>query len=244
VSEQLAGQLAVVTGAGSGIGRAIALALAADGVDVCLAGRRPDALDETATEARRTGARGQTWVFPLDVSDDIELTRLRDRLRSEHDGVDILVHAAGAHTLGAIDETPVADLDAQYRINVRGPYLLTQLLLPFLRARRGQIVFLNSTAGLQARARVGAYAASKHALRALADTLREEINPDGVRVLSVYPGRTATPLQAAIHAAEGRPYRPERLLQPEDVAAAVVHTLALDRTAEVTDLRVRPMQKA
>ena len=103
---------------------------------------------------------------------------------------------------------------------------------------------MNSTVGLQARAGVGAYAASKHALRAVADALREEVNPDGVRVLSVYPGRTATPQQAAIHAEEGTPYRPERLLQPADVAAAVVHALTMDRTAEITDLRVRPMQKA
>src|SRR5439155_600717 len=82
------------------------------------------------------------------------------------------------------------------------------------------------------------------ARRAVADALREEVNPDGVRVLSVYPGRTATPQQAAIHAEEGTPYRPERLLQPADVAAAVVHALTMDRTAEITDLRVRPMQKA
>ena len=239
----LAGQLALVTGAGSGIGRAIALELAAGGVGVWLVGRGAPALEETAAEAQRN-ATGRAWSHPLDVADDAALLQLRDRLAAESDGLDILVHCAGAHFLGPVAEAPVAQLDVQYRVNVRGPYLLTQLLLPMLRARRGQVVFVNSSAGLHARACVGSYAASKHALRAIADALREEVNADGVRVLSVFPGRTATPLQAAIHAEESKPYRPERLLQPEDVAAAVVNALALDRTAEVTDLRVRPMQKA
>jgi NADP-dependent 3-hydroxy acid dehydrogenase YdfG len=94
---------------------------------------------------------------------------------------------------------------------------------------------------LEARAHVGAYAATKHALKALADALRQEVNADGVRVISVYPGRTATPLQEVLHAQEGKPYFPERLLQPRDVAAAVLHALGMDRTAEVTDIRVRPM---
>lgn len=244
MNEAFAGMTALVTGASSGIGRAIALELAAAGVGVWLVARRVDALEATAAEVRRRGGGACAWIFPLDVGNDEDLGRLRDRLEKENHGLDILVHAAGTHFLGAVADAPVAQLDQQYRVNVRGPYLVTQLLLPLLRSRRGQIVFVNSTVGLQARAGVGAYAASKHALRALADALRDEVNPDGVRVLSVYPGRTATPQQEAIHAEEGKPYRPEGLLQPEDVATAVVHALAMDRTAEVTDLRVRPMQKA
>jgi short-subunit dehydrogenase len=86
-------------------------------------------------------------------------------------------------------------------------------------------VFINSTAGLTASANVAQYAATKHALRAIADSLREELNPDGVRVVSVYPGRTATPLQARLHTLEGRDYRPDRLAQPEDVASVVMSAL-------------------
>ena len=239
--ETFAGKLALVTGASSGIGRAIALELATSGVAVWLVARRAEELEATAAAARRSGACA--WTYPLDLGNDEALEQLRARIAKDGDGLDILVHAAGTHFLGAVADAPVAQLDQQYRVNVRGPYLLTQLLLPLLRSRRGQIVFVNSTAGLQSRAGVGAYAATKHALRALADALRDEVNPHGVRVLSVYPGRTATPQQEAIYAEEGKPYRPEGLLQPEDVAAAVVHALAMDRTAEVTDLRVRPMQK-
>jgi NADP-dependent 3-hydroxy acid dehydrogenase YdfG len=91
---------------------------------------------------------------------------------------------------------------------------------------------------------VGQYAASKHALRAIADSLRDEVNPDGVRVLSVFLGRTASPMQADIYRAEGRRYQPEQLMQPEDVAAVVINALSLPRTAEVTEVRMRPMRKA
>ncbi|MGC1265320.1 MAG: SDR family NAD(P)-dependent oxidoreductase, partial [Candidatus Acidiferrum sp.] len=140
-------------------------------------------------------------------------------------------------------ESPIADLELLYKTNVEGPYALTQAVLPMMKARRGQIVFINSSVGLTARAGVGAYAASKHALKAIADALRAEVNESGVRVISVYPGRTATPQQEKIHELEGRAYNAERLLQPEYVAQAVLNALEMPRTAEVTDIQIRPMRK-
>jgi NADP-dependent 3-hydroxy acid dehydrogenase YdfG len=136
------------------------------------------------------------------------------------------------------------DFDRQYRVNVRAPYLLTQLLLPRIISSRGQIVFVNSSAGLHARKGVGQYAATKHALRGIADSLREEVNEHGVRVLSVFLGRTASRMQANVYGREGRPYRPELLLQPDDVASVIVHALELPRTAEVTDIHLRPLLKS
>jgi len=136
-------------------------------------------------------------------------------------------------------------LDLQYSTNVRAPYLLTQRLLPLLITSRGQIVFINSSVGLAAnRPNIGQYAATKHALKALAESLREEVNPKGVRVLSAYLGRTATPMQEALFRAEGNTYHPETLLQPEDVASMIVHALMLPSTAEVTDINIRPMRKS
>jgi len=126
-----------------------------------------------------------------------------------------------------------------YRTNVRLPFLLTQALLPFLKAKQGQIVFVNSSQGLHAQANTGPYAATKHALKGLADSLRDEVNTDGVRVLSIYPGRTATPLVKALFELEGRPYRPEVLLQTEDIAQTVLNALLLARTAEITNLEIR-----
>lgn len=240
MSEGLKGQGAVITGAGSGIGRALALALAGQGVNVQLVGRRAETVAETAALARAAGVEAQPHA--ADLSNDADLAQLC-RTLAALSRLDVLIHSAGVFAMGKIESAPVAELDEHYRVNVRAPYVLTQAMLPQLKTSGGQVVFVNSTAGLNARAQVGAYAASKHALKALADSLREEVNAEGVRVLSVYPGRTASPMQARVHAREGRPYSPERLMQPEDVAAVIVNALVLPRTAEVTDLHLRPFRK-
>jgi aminopeptidase-like protein/NADP-dependent 3-hydroxy acid dehydrogenase YdfG len=236
----LEGRTCVVTGASSGIGAAIALALTAEGATVCGVGRRREGLDETAS---RVNGAGRFVACEADLLDDREPERLTSALIERHGHVDVLVHAAGTIALGAVETAAVEDLDRLYATNVRAAYRLTQGLLPALRDSQGQIVFINSTVGLAARANVAQYAATKQALRAIADSLREEVNPLGIRVLSVYPGRTATPLQAGVHEDEGRPYSPERLVQPADVASLVVNALTLPRSAEVTDITVRPMLK-
>ena len=144
-----------------------------------------------------------------------------------------------------MERARIEDFDVQYATNVRVPYVLTQRLLPLLTTARGQIVFINSSVGLVARRpEVGQYSATKHALKAIADSLREEVNPKGIRVLTVYLGRTATPMQEALYRQEGRVFHPEALLQPEDVASVVVHTLNLPPSAEVTDISIRPIIKA
>lgn len=159
--------------------------------------------------------------------------------------VDVLVHSAGVIQLAPMEHARIADLDRQYATNVRAPYALTQHFLPLLSSARGQVVFINSSAGLMAkRPEAGQYSATKHALKAMADSLREEVNSRGIRVLTVYLGRTATPMQEALHRGAETPYHPEALLQPEDVASVVVHTLMLPSTAEITDISMRPMQKA
>ena len=159
--------------------------------------------------------------------------------------VDVLIHCAGVICQGAMEHAHIEELDLQYATNVRAPYLLTQHLLPLLTTTRGQIVFINSSAGLSAkRPEVGQYSATKHALKAIADSLREEVNAKGIRVLTLYLGRTATPMQEALSRQEGKVYHPEKLLQSEDVASIVVHALMLPATAEITDISMRPMIKA
>lgn len=238
---KLHGRIAVVTGAGSGIGRAIAGALADQGATLCLVGRTPAALEDTANGL--DSANVTTRCYATDLTHDDQVQALAEQLRNDWDAVDILVHSAGVHAMGRLEVAPVAEFDLQYRTNVRAPYLLTQSLLQLLRQRQGQVVFINSSAGLSARGVVGSYAATKHALKAVADSFRDEVNADGLRVLSMYLGRTASPMQARIHAMEGKPYDPEYLLQPNDVAAVVLNALCLPRTAEVTDIRIRPLRK-
>jgi NADP-dependent 3-hydroxy acid dehydrogenase YdfG len=237
----LHGHIAVVTGAGSGVGQAIALALAVQGTTLCLVGRTPATLEATACDAKN--AKVAACCYPTDLTHDSAVQALAEQLQREWDAIDILVHSAGVFAMGTLEATPVMELDLQYRTNMRAPYLLTQALLPLLRRRQGQVVFINSSVGLAARGQVGPYAATKHALRALADSFRDEVNTEGVRVLSVYLGRTASPMQAMMHAMEGKPYHPEHLLQPSDVAAVVLNALCLPRTAEVTDISIRPMRK-
>jgi NAD(P)-dependent dehydrogenase (short-subunit alcohol dehydrogenase family) len=169
---------------------------------------------------------------------------LAQRVLERADPPDVLIHSAGLYARGDTATAALDAFDRQLAANLRGPYQLTQLLLPRLRAARGDVVFVNSTQGLAASPRVGQFAATQHGLKAIADSLRAEVNADGVRVLTLHLGRTATPRQQAIFAAEGRAYAPDLLLQPEDVAAMTLAALRLPRTAEVTSLAMRPAVKS
>ena len=183
-------------------------------------------------------------MIKSDLTMDSAVQDLARLLEAEFKPLDVLVHCAGAFTTGKIEETAVGQLDALFRANVRLPFALTQALLPLLKLRPGQIVFINSSQGLAARADTGPYAATRHALKALADSLRQEVNADGIRVLSVYLGRTATPRMKSLYEAEGREYQPELLLQAEDIAQAVMASLQMPRTAEITNIEIRPLIKS
>lgn len=236
------GQTAVITGGGSGVGAAVALALAEAGASVHLIGRRPNMLESIATKVRSLGSEATCYLANLSVSrDQVELTQ---RLTHSLSRVDVLIQNAAGYIAGPIERANLADFDELYQTNVRAPYVLTQALLPMLKAQRGQVVFINSSSGMSAKPMSAQYDSTKHALRALADSLRGEVNLYGIRVLSVYLGRTASEMQEQICKLEGKPYRPELLLQPEDVASIILKALSLPRTAEVTDIHIRPMIKA
>lgn len=236
------GQTAVVTGGGTGVGAAVALALAEAGANLHLVGRRAGMLEAVGTKARAMGVEATS--HSADLSTDRGQLQLAQQLVRDLPGVDILVQNAAVHSIAAFDQADLADLDTLFNINVRAPYALTQALLPMLKARHGQIVFINSSSGVLAKPMTAQYDATKHALKAIADSLRGEVNADGIRVMSIYLGQTATEMQARIYRAQNKPYRPERLLQPADVASVIVNALSLPRTAEVTDIHIRPMVKS
>jgi NADP-dependent 3-hydroxy acid dehydrogenase YdfG len=237
----LGGRLALVTGASSGIGQAIAIALSRRGANICAIGRKSAGLANTVSVAQQSS---QASSFQVDLAGERDFEPLFKHLE-EAGSLDILVHCAGVIRQNPMADACVEDLDLQYATNVRAPYALTKRLLPLLTASRGQVVFVNSSAVLNAsRAETGQYAATKQALRAIADSLREEVNSKGVRVLSVYLGRTATPMQEALFREEKRAYHAETLLQPEDIASVVVQALMLPPTAEITDISIRPMRKS
>ena len=171
------------------------------------------------------------------------MRRLATELAAAESPVDLLVHCAGALEMGLVADFSIAQLDSLYHVNVRAPFLLTQLLLPQLVHSRGQVVFINSSAAIAPNTALAGYSSTKSALKSIADCLRMEVNTSGIRVMSVYPGKTASVMQQRAHAAAGKPYDAASLMQPEDVAQMVLSALALPATAEMTDLHIRPMKK-
>lgn len=224
----------VITGAGSGIGNLIAERLAA----------RDDRLVLVVRDAAR--ADDLVHAFPGSVAVVADLANpgaLAGAVRDADgipDRIDSVIHAAGIVELGRVGDLPVSAWESQLAVNLTAPAELTRLLLPRVRAARGQVVFVNSGAGLTAHPQWAAYAASKHGLKALADALRGEEAEHGVRVTTVYPGRTATPMQAEVHAQEGAAYDPDRWIDPASVVTAVLTALDLPRDAVISDLTVRP----
>jgi NADP-dependent 3-hydroxy acid dehydrogenase YdfG len=220
--------LALVTGASRGIGAAVATALAPTH-DLLLGGRDTTAL---AAVAGRLGERALPW--PVDLTDPAALAAATERI----DELDVLVHSAGVGQLGTVAELGAEVWRQQYEVNVVAVAELTRLLLPALRAARGTVVCLNSGAGLAARPGWGAYAASKFALRAFADSLRAE--EPSLRVCSVHPGRVDTDMQRAVVAHEGGDYDATRFLRPGSVAAAVLAAVTASPDAHITEVVVRP----
>lgn len=231
----------LITGAAGGIGSAIARSLAFDSSRLILVGRTEHRLARVASETRQLAAV-DVQTHAVDMTNGAAVHALGAALARGGARIDSVIFCHGNYVRARLEDSSVEDLDRLYAANVRGPFLLTKLLLPLLRRSRGQIVFINSTLGLKGSEHAGQYAAMQHALKGMADTLRNEVNPSGIRVVSVFCGRTATPLQRRILEMEGRAYSPEFLSQPEDIAQAVSAALKLGPHSEITDIRIRPMR--
>jgi short-subunit dehydrogenase len=219
----------VVTGATSGIGAATARILAARGDDLVLVARN----EERAQSLRADFPEAATLEADLR-----ELDRITDLTLP--DAVDGAVHAAGVVDVAALSATEPTSLVRTVEVNLVAPMLLTQLLIEPVRRAGGTHVFVNSGSGLRANADWAAYNASKFGLRGFADALRLEEAEHGVRVSSIYPGRTATPMQEQVHAQEGREYDAGAWIRPETVAVAIVRVLDLGPDATIPDLTIRP----
>ncbi len=224
-----------ITGAGSGIGEALATRLTERGDDLVLLARNED-----RARTLRERFAGATTV----VADLAEPEQLAEALRTQRlpDRLDSLIHVAGVVDLGRVESLPASSWIEQLHINLVAPAELTRLTLPALRRAKGQVVFVNSGAGLRTAPEWAAYAASKHGLKALADGLRAEEAEHGIRVSTIYPGRTATPMQELVHEQEGKPYDAAKFIDPQSVVTGILTMLDLPDDAHPTDFMIRPRE--
>ena len=217
---------ALITGASGGIGSAIAAALAPTHT-LLLAGRSSNRLDGVAERLDAT-------TFPLDLTDADEIEAACEIV----DELDVLVHNAGVSIPGRVAESHVDEWRATFGVNVFGAVALTLALLPALRSARGQVVFINSGSGRIASPNMASYSASKFALRAFADSLRES-EPE-LRVTTIFAGRVDTEMQREFVAFEGGEYDPANFLRPETVAAAVATAVATPPDGHLHEVVLRP----
>jgi 3-oxoacyl-[acyl-carrier protein] reductase len=231
---RLDGNVAIVTGGSRGIGRAIGVALAAEGAAVVLAARSAENLAEASALVRRAGGRAETVVTELAQEESIRnLVRVT---REKFGRLDILVNNAGITHSAKFDETRTEDLDRCWTINARAPFLLCREALPLLRqAPAGFIVNISSVVGVKGYPLQSAYTASKHALCGMTISLAEELRGTNIRVHVVCPGAVDTGMVGNV-----RPdIRKEDLIGPDEVAELVLYLVTRRGNAVVDELHIR-----
>jgi len=235
--EQLEGQVAIITGAGTGIGRGIALALAGEGARPVVCGRRKDRLQETLAAIRKAGGEG--LAVRADVSKQADVERVVAKALEGYGTVDILVNNAGIGGEDSIHEHELADWEEVMAVNLRGPFLMARAVLPSMRRqRRGHIINISSESGLEYYEGSGAYGVSKHALNALGEYIQRENQELGIRVNTICPGMVVTEMTedspGLVH---------EKCLYPEDIADLVMWLLSRRANIKIgTPILIQTMQ--
>ncbi|MGD9857810.1 MAG: SDR family oxidoreductase [Planctomycetaceae bacterium] len=229
----------LITGGGTGIGAACALALAEQGCGVAIAGRREEPLVETA---RRFTGEPKILTHTVDVGDRASAIALVDWATEKLGRIDVLINSAGVNVpKRSMEDLPPDDWDQVLNINATGAYNLMYAVLPQMRERRdGLMINISSIAGIRASQLGGvAYSASKFALSALSTCVAVEEKDRGIRVTNIYPGEVETPILDRRPVPVSAEHR-ARILQPEDVAAAVLMIVDLPPRAHVSDMIIKP----
>ncbi len=227
----LAGKVAIVTGAGRGIGRSIALRFAAAGIRVAALARTAGELEETA----RLAAKGSILPLPADVSSADSLRRAVAAARERLGPIDLLVNNAGVYLQKPFMETRAEEWTNLYQINVLGAVLCAQEILPeMLRRKSGRIIFVCSSASHRGYPNQSAYVASKHALLGITKVLAEETRGSGVRVHALSPGGVNTGLIAG-----RKDINPAEYMDPEDVASLALFLAGMDGTGVIDEVVIR-----
>jgi len=230
----LAGKVALVTGAGRGIGRAVARALAGGGARVALAARTESDLRAAETEIESSG--GEAAAFPADVSDEAQVAALVAGAVKRFGRLDIAVNNAGIAAAAPLEHTTTEDWDRLMAVNARGPFLVCRSAIPHLRAQGGGfIVNISSVVGVKAYENQSAYSASKHALMGMTAALAKEVRQDGIRVHAVSPGGVDTSMVKRMRPDLDRSV----LMQPEEIAEIVLFLVTRRGNAVIDEVRVR-----
>lgn len=223
--ESLAGKNALVTGAGKGIGRAIAVALAQEGANVALLARTESQLRDVAQEIEQLG--GKAVVVTADIADRTAVEAAVTQAATTLGTIDILINNAGIGTFAKLVDMDPAEWEKIIQVNLMGTYYATRAVLPQMIAREtGDIINIASTAGQRGAATTSAYSASKFAIMGLTESLMQEVRKHNIRVTALTPSTVATELAINNKLTDGNP---EKVMQPEDLAEFIISQLKLNR---------------
>ncbi len=223
---RLAGKVALITGAGRGIGRATALLFAREGARLALTSEVAEEVESVAQEARALGRAALPLV--ADLRDEVQVNRMVETALEQLGRVDAFVYSAGVAVHGEVARLATRDWDLNFDVNVRGMFLVTRALLPQFVARgSGTIVNVSSKLGKEGSALRAAYAASKHAVIGFTASLASELKPHGIRANAICPGPVATPLRARNYPNED----PRTITSPDEVARVILYLSCEDSVA-------------
>lgn len=216
---------ALITGAGKGIGKAIAIALAKEGVNVILVSRTQSDVDQLAVETNKLGVK--SLALSADVSNIDSINSAVEKALTEFQHIDILINSAGIASFGKFLELEPAAWEKIIQVNLMGTYYTTRAVIPNMIERQtGDIINISSTAGLNGNALTSAYSASKFAVLGLTDSLMQEMRKHNIRVTALTPSTVATDMAKDLNLTDGNP---EKVMQSEDIAELLIAQLKLSR---------------
>ena len=226
-------ETAVITGASSGVGKSLAIQLSDAGYSVVLAARSEDKLNAIAEEIRSKG--GDSLVVSTDVSRPEQIDNLKDRALKYGD-VSVVINNAGLGKFSKVEDVAIEDWDRQLDVNLRASFLVSQAFIPGMKQKlNGTLVFMNSVAGKKGYPCSAAYVASKYGMRGLADSLREELREENIKVISIHPGAVDTPFWDGI----GVNFPREEMLNAHTLAQSIVYAIQSPGNFAVEELVVR-----
>lgn len=232
--ESLKGKNALITGAGKGIGYAVAIALAKEGVNVALIARTEKDLKNAAAEVKALGVKAA--FQSADVSDIQSVNSAVENIQKELGDIDILINNAGTAAFGKFLELEPADWENQVKVNLFGVYYVTRAVLPQMIVRKtGDIINISSTAGLKGNATTSAYSASKFGVMGLTESLMQEVRKHNIRVTALTPSTVVTDLAKSANLINNNE---DKLMHPEDFAELIIAHLKLNRRVFVKDASI------